>query len=48
MSKDHFDEGVRESGYSRMDSGCLDMGGVDVLEVSRREWKGRDLITYDL
>ena len=48
MSKDHFDEGVRESGYSGMDSGCLDMRGVDVLEVSRREWKGRDLITYDL
>ena len=48
VSRDHFDEGVRESGCSRMDSGRLDMRGVDVLEVSRREWKDRDLIAYDL
>ena len=43
-----LDEGVRESGCRGMDSGCLDMRGVNVLEVSRREWKDRDLITYDL
>ena len=48
VSRDHFDEGVREGGCRGMDSGCLDMRGVDVLEVSRRKWKGRDLITYDL
>ena len=48
VSRDHFDEGVRESGCRGMDSGCLDMRCVDVLEVSRREWKGCDLITYDL
>ena len=49
VSRDHFDEGVRmESGCRGMDSGCLDMRGVDVLEVSRREWKGHDLIAYDL
>ena len=48
VSRDHFDEGVRESGCRGMNSGYLDMRGVDVLEVSRREWKGRDLIAYDL
>ena len=48
VSRDHFDEGVRESGFRGMDSGCLDMRGVDVLEVTRREWKDRDLIAYDL
>ena len=48
MSRDHFDEGVRESGCSGMDSECLDIRGVDVLEVSRREWKGCDLIAYGL
>ena len=48
VSRDHFDEGVRESGCREMDSGRLDMRGVDMLEVSRREWKDRDLIAYDL
>ena len=48
MSRDHFDEGVRENGCRGMDSGCLDMRGVDVLEVLRREWKDRDLIAYNL
>ena len=48
VSRDHFDEGVRESVFRGMYSGCLDMRGVDVLEVSRREWKGRDLIAYGL
>ena len=44
-SRDHFHEGVRESGCRGMDSGCLSMRGVDVMEVMRREWKGCDLIT---
>ena len=47
VSRDHFHEGVRESGCRGMDSGCLNMRGVDVLEVSRREWKSCALITYD-
>ena len=48
VSRDHFDEGVRESVFRGMETGCLDMRGVDMLEVSRREWKGRDLIAYGL
>ena len=48
VSRDHFDERVRESGCRGMDSGCLDMKGVDMLEVLRREWKGCNLIIYDL